>query len=264
MEEDAMNKEYLDLVNRVRNDYKGASKSNGKIELGWCDDDKILDDNLCREINLWTYWQGWNYAQRESHIHILLIGQDWGNPYSPNEPGTIKNIRMMNSGIDVPYQYLCDKKSVMAQTDVNLISFFDSIGYADIDVIRYPDLFFTNFNLGYRTAQSSGGMTTELMEVDANYIMELIDILKPDKILCLGEAVVKATTKLLFKEIPQYKSFNTYLDEGHIMIYQGKDYTSYIYPLCHPGNYGVKLNRKGGYEQHRKDWARIKENINEN
>jgi hypothetical protein len=152
----------------------------------------------------------------------------------------------------------------MAQTDVNLISLFNSIGYADIDVIRYPDLFFTNFNLGYRTAQSSSGMTSKLMDMDAQYNKELIDILKPDKILCLGEAVVKATAKLLFKEIPQYKSFNTYLDEGHIMIYQGKDYESRIYPLCHPGNYGVKLNRKGGYDQHLKDWARIKENINEN
>jgi hypothetical protein len=263
MEEDTMNKEYLDLVSRVRNDYKKANKSNGKIELGWCDDDKIPDDNLCREINLWTYWQGWNYAYRESHIHILLIGQDWGNPYSPYEPGTIKNIRMMNSGVDVPYHNDCNLDSVMAKTDNNLISFFESIGYGDIKDTKYPDLFFTNFNLGYRTAQSSGGMTTELMDVDANYIMELIDILKPDKILCLGEAVVKATAKLLFKEIPQYKSFNTYLDEGHIMIYQGQNYESRIYPLCHPGNYGVKLNRKGGYEQHLKDWARIKENINE-
>jgi hypothetical protein len=264
MEEEVMNKEYLDLVSRVRNDYKRASKSNGKIELGWCDDDNINNDNLCHEINLWTYWQGWNYAQRESHIHILLIGQDWGNPYSPNEPGTIKNIRMMNRGVDVPYHNDCNFDSVMAQTDKNLISFFKYIGYDDIKDIKYPDLFFTNFNLGYRTAQSSGGMTTGLMDVDANYIMELIDILKPDKILCLGESVVKATSKLLFNSIPKYESFNTYLDGKPILTYQGKDYTSYIYPLCHPGNYGVKLNRKGGYEQHRKDWLRIKETINEN
>jgi hypothetical protein len=261
LEEDTMNKEYLDLVSRVRSDYKRASKSNGKIELGWCDDDEIPDDNLCREINLWTYWQGWNYAQRESHIHILLIGQDWGNPYSPNEPGTIKNIRMMNYGEDVPYYNNCKRKM---PTDEKIIEFFSYIDYANIDKIRYPDLFFTNFNLGYRTAQSSSGMTSKLMDMDAQYNKELIDILKPDKILCLGEAVVKATSKLLFNSIPKYESFNTYLDGKPILTYQGKDYTSYIYPLCHSGNYGVNCNRKGGFKQHRKDWRRIKETINVN
>jgi hypothetical protein len=255
MEEEIMNKEYLDLVSRVRNDYKEASKSNGKIELGWCDDDKIADDNLCREINLWTYWQGWNYAQRESHIHILLIGQDWGNPYSQNEAGTIENIRMMNYGTDVAYYNNCKHKM---PTDKNIIDFFDYIGYSHIDKIRYSDLFFTNFNLGYRTAQSSGGMTSKLMDMDAQYNMELIDILKPDKILCLGETVVKATTKLLLNSTPKYKTFNTYINGKPILTYQGKDYTSQIYPLFHPGNNGVKRNRIGGYQQHLNDWKRIK------
>lgn len=250
-----MNKAYIDLVNQVRTDYKRAYKTNGRIGLGWCD--KGENDNLCREINLWTYWQGWDYAKRESHIHILLLGQNWGNPYSPQESGTINNIRMMNRGLDVPYRYHCNRTSLEAQTDINLIDLFEHIGYTDIDVIRYSDLFFTNFNLGYRTVWNSEDIPLELMELDAPYIKKLIDILKPDKILCLGEDVVNATIKLLFGTTPDYKSFDDFLDEGNIMTYYGTDYTSRIYPLFHTCYYGTNISRKGGYNQLLKDWARI-------
>lgn len=251
-----MNEEYIDLVHQVRMDYKKAHRKNNKIELGWCDKDD--NDNLCQEINLWTYWQGWKYAERNSHINILLLGQDWGNPYSAQDTGTINNIRMMNQGIDVPYLHKCNLLSREAQTDVNLIKLFESIGYPEIDIIRYPDLFFSNFNLGYRKENGSGDMTTEVMDADAFYIMRLINILKPEKILCLGEDVTKATMKLLLGEIPKYKSFNKFIDEGKIFTYNGDGFTSKVYPLFHPGYYGVKLNRKGGYEQHLKNWSRIK------
>jgi hypothetical protein len=251
-----LNSEYIELVCQVREDYQKNHRKNSEIELGWCD--KNEDDNLCQEINLWTYWQGWKYAERNSKIKILLLGQDWGNPYGAQDTGTIKNVCLMNQGIDVPYLHDCILESREAATDRNLIDFFAAIHYPDIDCIRYPDLFFTNFNLGYRTTRGSGGMTEELMEADAVYVMRLINILKPEKILCLGELVTKATAKLLFGTVPKYKDFNTFVDDsGCIMTYHGACFTSRVYPLFHPGYYGVNLNRTGGYDRHIKDWERI-------
>ena len=69
-----MNERYLELVSRVRAYYKNNYRDNGNISLTWCDKDAA--DNLCREINLWTYWQGWRYAVREDKTKILLLGQD--------------------------------------------------------------------------------------------------------------------------------------------------------------------------------------------
>ncbi len=32
------------------------------------------------EINLWTYFQGYQIRDKEKGVDILLVGQDWGNP----------------------------------------------------------------------------------------------------------------------------------------------------------------------------------------
>lgn len=249
-----MNEEYIELVRQVRQNYKKNPRKNRKIELGWCD--RNQDDNLCREINLWTYWQGWKYAENNSHIRILLLGQDWGNPNGAQDTGVIKNVRLMNQGIDVPYLDGCDLNLNATKTDRNIAMFFETIGYPDIIHIRYKDLFFSNFNLGYRIGNGSGGMTQKLMDADSQYVMRLINLLKPDKILCLGDKVTRATTKLLFGRVPKYKNFNDFIDEEKIFAYQGTDFTSAVYPLFHPGYFGI-LNRKGGFEQHIRDWSRI-------
>ena len=46
----------------------------GKIELenGW---EKL---GGCREINLYTYWQGLEYIKSTPSIKYLLVAQDWG------------------------------------------------------------------------------------------------------------------------------------------------------------------------------------------
>ena len=53
---------YTKLIEKVKNSYQ--SNPNG---LTWCDD--------CKEINLWTYWQG----RGNLNAKILLVGQDWRN-----------------------------------------------------------------------------------------------------------------------------------------------------------------------------------------
>ena len=32
------------------------------------------------QINLWTYWQGFQIDHIDKGIDIMLVGQDWGNP----------------------------------------------------------------------------------------------------------------------------------------------------------------------------------------
>lgn len=93
-----MNKEksdqYRNLVAKVKEKYKSYTISNDKITLGWCD--LLPDEDLCREINLWTYWQGWNYAEHTPIIKYMLLGQDFGPPDKEEQKGTIDNVRLLN------------------------------------------------------------------------------------------------------------------------------------------------------------------------
>lgn len=186
-----------------------------------------------------------------------MLGQDWGCPSETMDGGALSNIRDMNKGIDVMYLDGCNLEASESTTDKNLIYLFDIIGYKNIDKRRYPDLFFCNFNLGYRVGNSSGGMSDDLMDADADYIKKLIEMLRPEKILCLGESVSKATFKVLLGKNEKYTSYNQFVSESKGFKYQWQDFESKIYPLFHTGHYGVKVNRKGGFDQHIKDWENI-------
>lgn len=247
--------QYTNLIKDVRDDYLNNPRKNSKIELKWCESETEKD--LCQEINLWTYWQGWQYAKDEPEIKILLLGQDWGNPYNYNME-TVKNIRKLNQGItDTQYLDNCDLTLREVTTDKNLVELFKSIGYPQIDKKRYSDLFFCNFSLGYRTGSQSGGMTGRVMNQDAPYIKKLIEIIKPEKILCLGQKTANATLKMLFGKVPRYKNYGSLVDSKKVYTYINGDVHSTVYPLFHTGFYGVR-NRKGGLDKHFEDWSRIK------
>ena len=48
----------------------------GKVQFQRCDTWLKGD-----QINLWTYWQGYQLDDiDEKGVDILLVGQDWGNP----------------------------------------------------------------------------------------------------------------------------------------------------------------------------------------
>ena len=247
-------KAYIQLIIEVRENYKNNPRDNGQVRLEWCDRD--TDENLCQEINLWTYWQGWKWAERKSEIKFLVLGQDWGCPSETMDGGAIANVRDMNRGIDVMYLDGCNMETRESTTDKNLTYLFEKIGYKGIDKRRYPDLFFTNFNLGYRTGNNSGGMTADLLESDGKYIKELIDILKPKNIICLGELVFNATYKLLLGGNLKYSGYNNLVSNSKGYKYSGTGYEGKIYPVFHPGFYGVN-NRNGGLEQHVKDWKKM-------
>ena len=104
--------DYCSLIENVKNKYRKNPIYTKNLTLGWCD--LRQGEDLCQEINLWTYWQGRDYAKKTPHIKYMLIGQDFGPPEKEELNGTIANVRKMNDGIDVMFH---DK--------VNLISILE-------------------------------------------------------------------------------------------------------------------------------------------
>lgn len=144
---DTKQRKYRNLIERVKTSYPARNPSDdGKeLRLYWCDD--------CKEINLWTYWQGGGNLDAK----IMLIGQDWGCPWDDGSQPTMDEVRKANEGR--AYDYLHNNPS---PTDANLTRLFSELGY---DITQpCSDLFFTNFVLGYRDKGTSGGYKKGLGE----------------------------------------------------------------------------------------------------
>lgn len=221
--------------------------------------------NICNEINLYTYWQGFGYAKKTPKIKYLLVAQDWGNFI--DAPDEFKStVVKMNA----------DEKIFPAvgtdPTSVNLVKLFKIL---DRDVTKpCVDVFFTNFCLGYRFGKETGGMTKELMMRDADLFRELCEILEPENILCLGritsECVYETLTGEPFKKVfGDSKNYNDFLDNHpQIVIYYGAQgqFMSNFYPLAHCGFLGTQ-NRNRDYDlpeikadilfKQRQDWQKI-------
>lgn len=242
--------QYRQLVKDVAADYRGEKISSdgeagarhhvhaqGKVKLSWCED--------CHEINLYTYWQGLGYAENTPKIKYLLVAQDWGNP-SLQEQDFMQRIGRINAGeTDVPYVDPDDKEKFV--TDENLIELVRILGYDNIGTTRYPDLFFTNFSLGYREGTESGGMGKTLMMNDADYFRRLCRILEPEKILCLGrltfECAYEALTGQKPSAIPGYRgSYNQFIDKHLAITVPMGDGAAKMYALAHCGAIGT-MNR---------------------
>ena len=167
---------YRDLCQRVKNDYKMREECE-KNQKGL----RLLGCSECEEINLWTYWQG----RGNMYPKILLVGQDWWNLEDSYAQAIIKNVRAINSGAT----YNCNEgMNPACKTDENLIELFASLecGYDDLFHKPYKDLFFTNICLGYRSEGASGGLKTKYIDMDIKYFKELVEILEPRVIICLG------------------------------------------------------------------------------
>jgi hypothetical protein len=166
--------DYCNLIENVKNKYRKNPIYAKNLTLGWCD--LRQGEDLCQEINLWTYWQGRDYAKKTPHIKYMLIGQDFGPPEKEEIKGTIANVRKMNDGIDVMFHENVDLEARDSQTDKNIVGYFELLGKNEIDKKKYPDLFFCNCNLGYRRDKYSGNMTRKILANDAAEIKLLIDI----------------------------------------------------------------------------------------
>ena len=233
---------YLELIEDAKRDYAEHPEKHGNIrfQLVWRDD--------CKEINLYTYWQGLNYAAKTPDIKVLLFAQDWGGELCECHAKEI-NTQLENG--EEPRQYLdgTDISGKGFETDASLVELFASVGYPNIDKTRYEELFFTNFALGYRqgTKKSSSGMTEAVMDADADFAKRLIDILEPEIIICLGRHTYEAAVKAYGLKRPS-GSFNKIIEkaaENPILITASSGKISKLYPVAHCGAMGT-LNRNRG------------------
>ena len=128
---------YCKLIENVKNKYRKNPIYAKSLTLGWSD--LRQGEDLCQEINLWTYWQGRDYAKKTPHIKYMLIGQDFGSPEKEEIKGTIANVRKMNDGIDVMFHENVDLEARDSQTDKNIVGYFELLGKNEIDKKKYPD-----------------------------------------------------------------------------------------------------------------------------
>lgn len=246
-----MNKEektklYSELVEAVKKTYlprvELEKKKYGGIFL-------TDSDNLCEEINLYTYWQGVNYAKKTPPIKYLLVAQDWGAlPVGQARFDYEKKLIAIKNGDNVSYY-----EKNQFDTDDNLVELFKVLGYKAIDKHLYDDLFFTNFCLGYRIGNSSGEMTKDFMMHDAKNFRRLCEILEPKNILCLGKLTFECVYESLKGDGERKPkgfrgSYNKFIETygvNPITVHISNSHTTRIFPLAHPGAMGM-LNRAPG------------------
>ena len=232
--------QYRQLICDVRRAYL-----NRENELKWCED--------CREINLWTYWQGRGHLDAQ----IMLIGQDWGCPWDAGNTSAVLNVQAINHGQD--RNYMTGNSN---PTDKNLIELFRSIGF---DVLRDdPRLFFTNFVLGYRAKGSSGNFKKIWADEDAQFFRRLVDIIRPHVLLCLGKDTLQSVLASFGYSMPKETSYNKLIEstQNPVTVQFADGTKLYVFALAHCGTIGT-LNRNRGsndkflLNRQKQDWRRI-------
>ena len=242
---------YQNLVRKVQQSYPRRCDvcDDGGIRLFRCDECE-------KEINLWTYWQGHNHLDAK----IMLVGQDWGSAFDASSQATINQVALANEG--KPYRYLEDNQSL---TDKNLVELFKVLNNLDITQPN-PDLFFTNFVLGYRSKGCSGKFDKNWIVHDTPFFYELVNIIEPSVILCLGritfESVISTFSNAKTIRIRNYNLFIESEDNPiKIVLDSGK--VVYVFALAHCGALGT-MNRNRGKDRQtdtlkiqKEDWQRI-------
>nr|MBQ4454927.1 hypothetical protein [Clostridia bacterium] len=232
---------YCDVVKKAKDEISSRSEYGyGKVQYTSCP-----TWEKGNQINLWTYWQGFQLDDIDGKgVDILLVGQDWGNPErNKNVCKTIEEIQQGNLTVN----YI----STASPTDITMKELFTVFGDVDITK-RNPGmrLFFTNYSLGYRSGSETGGMTKRLMRQDEELFNDLVSAVKPKIIICLGkityEMVSGTVTKGFIKQLKAGKPFKA----SFPMID-----TIPVYGVAHPGSRG--LSNVGGIDNMLKAWKRI-------
>lgn len=260
---------YQKLIQEVFRDWNNIHRHDTNINMNICPDIlmQMIRNNENTEINLWTYWQG----SKTHRADIMLVGQDWGNPNSVGCERIIDNIQNGR-------MYLDGVKPIWA-TDRNLIFLFSQLTnngiklFPDIQHIRYDNLFFTNFCLGYRTKQSTGGMTKDIMMLDSPYFIGLTKTVNPKIILALGADTYDCVVASLDATYSPEKNFWDALNKGTNYHYASiNGHPAVVIGLAHCGAFGMNINRKKhaptncsdtGKELMARDWRKINRFIQE-
>lgn len=195
------------------------------------------------EINLWTYFQGYQMRDKENGVDILLVGQDWGNPEWQKE--TVERIKRFQSG-----EELFCYENTKNPTDKMLISLFQELNCDITKVDPGKRIVFTNYSLGYREGSETGGMTKSLLLEDKELFEDLVNAIHPKVILCLGKLVYEAVTD------QSVKGYIKQLKKGEVLkAAYPKDTSTVVYGVPHPGNRGV--SNVGGQEKMKQLWRSI-------
>lgn len=240
-------KEYKALIDDVREAYPSydPTYSGKEVRLFWCDE--------CKEINLWTYWQGKNCLDAK----IMLVGQDWGSPWDESAKPIMQKITLSNEG--APFDYMDGNNSI---TDNNLCELFRVLGY-DISKPN-NDLFFTNFILGYRHRGCSGNYSKKWEQNARGYFNRLANIIEPKVIICLGRSTFEGVLSAFGKK-QRIRRFNQFIESNAnpVPVALNSGETAYVFALAHCGAMGT-LNRNRGKEKtenvldvQKEDWKRI-------
>ncbi|MCH5213027.1 MAG: hypothetical protein J1G06_08425 [Oscillospiraceae bacterium] len=224
---------YKALIEKVKKSYPP--------KLVWCDECKD-------EINLWSYWQG------SLNPDILLVGQDWGNPFTDKGKDVI---RMVKCGE-------MNESNAPSDTDRNLSRLFKES--LDIDIWKKSDrLFFTNLALGYRTGNESGGSYNKYLNKDKDHFKELVSILRPKVVICLGKDTYVYALKAYDKKITFPKGFNYALDnkdntediDGIRFFGMAHCGSLGILNRCRYGNKKTNVSAAAGLDLQIKDWKEV-------
>lgn len=237
-------------------------------------------DFRLEEHNLWTYWQGRGVRNPK----IMVVGQDWGSIEQSNK--YYKYIANHPDEEVVSYIQVKKENTKMKgnefTTDKELRYLFEEyLGYKDICVHHYDDLYFTNLIPGFRNCSSSTGNNTEAKRGISSGVIqdfkELLGILHPDVIICLGKLVGENIEKAYYdgkSRIAKASNFNAFLDEelraGNprpIELDLGNGKSADMFVIAHLGNHG-KRNRRSNFKDKNikkkypeEDWKVIAEYI---
>lgn len=198
------------------------------------------------------------------HPKIMVVGQDWGSVEQSNKYFEfIKNHpdAKVVSYVQVKEDNPKMKKSEFT-TDKELQQFFNKyLNYPDICKHHHEDLYFTNLIPGFRSGSSSTGNSSdaqrEITEDVLNDFKDLLEILHPEIIICLGRLVSESIDKAYNGAesiIAKTGNFNAFLEkELHedilhpIVLDLGNGYQAKMFALAHMGGLG-KSNRTRYYK----------------
>ena len=243
---------YQALISDVKEHYieQGELHKNEPVYLTWYEN--------CQEINLWTYWQG----RGNLDARIMFVGQDWGSTADCSEL-YLAQFAEINTGRRS--SYWLDGFSI---TDNNLVKLFSSLGYnISSGAPRNPDLFFTNFVLGYRNKGFSGKNTSRWFNECKDFFSRLVNIIEPKVVICLGRHTFRGVM-MAFEQKVKIGNYNAFITgrDNPVSVTLSSGQKAYVFAVAHCGAMGT-LNRNRlknldgatGIDLQVKDWARIKE-----
>lgn len=225
--------------------------------------DGLTQCSSCEEVNLWSYWVG---GREHLNAKILLVGQDWGSVKEFDAVNEVIESRKNSFNGHTKFYY----QKGNSETDDRLARLLESIGYnvcGGQSTRALTELFFTNYVLCYRTGgKISGGFRSQWQNNCKDHFTELVRIIQPEIILCLGKSVYQGVRKAAELSVDLPLDYNAIINQGSQQMQIG-GVNCRVFPLAHPGAMGT-LNRcrldgknaqskDAGEKMQKQDWKQI-------